>query len=68
MLTLLTGTQTEISKNNITIPLVLMASDIVQGFENKKREECHSTNPIVTRIEIFFKKKLECHNSVMVAL
>jgi hypothetical protein len=51
MLALPTGTQTEISKTNITIPLVLMASEIVQGFENQKREECHNTNPIVTRIE-----------------
>jgi hypothetical protein len=45
MLTLLTGTQTEISKNNITIPLVLMASDIMQGFENIR--EKNVTIPIL---------------------
>jgi alpha-galactosidase/6-phospho-beta-glucosidase family protein len=45
-----------------------MASDIMQGFEKKKKKECHNTNPIVTRTENQKKKKLECHNSIIDAL
>jgi hypothetical protein len=55
MLTLLTGTQTEISKNNITISLVLMASEIVQGFESKK--EKNVTIPILLWQGLKIKKK-----------